>query len=225
MKFVAYLRVSTMRQGQSGLGLEAQKAAINALVAECSGELLHTFTEIESGKINERPELAKALHLAKVTGGTLAIAKLDRLSRNAGFLLALQDSGVRFVAADMPKANQFTVGIMALVAQQERQAISIRTREALKAAKTRGQKLGNPNGACALRRAARGNQAAVQAVRANANAHSEQLRPLVEELQASGANTLSQIACAFNQRGVLPPRGGRWHRSSVANLLKRLALS
>ncbi|WP_282257575.1 recombinase family protein [Stenotrophomonas sp. PS02301] len=159
MKIVVYLRVSTARQGRSGLGLEAQRAATDAFVAQRCTQVLQSFTEVESGKDDSRPELAKALHLARVTGATLLIAKLDRLSRNAAFLLALRDSGVKFVAADMPDANELTVGIMALVAHQESEAISKRTREALQAAKARGQRLGNPNGAAALRRAGRGNQA------------------------------------------------------------------
>jgi len=224
MKYVAYLRVSTARQGQSGLGLEAQRAAIGSLVAQRGGNVLETFVEVESGKINARPELAKALHLAKVTGATLVIAKLDRLSRNAAFLLALQDSGARFIAADMPDANELTVGIMALVAQQERQAISKRTTEALQAAKARGQQLGNPNGAASLRRAARGNAAAVAAVKARADAHAIALRPVLLELRAKGYNTLSCLAEQLNKRGILTPRGGAWHRSSVANLIARVAL-
>jgi DNA invertase Pin-like site-specific DNA recombinase len=223
MKHVAYLRVSTARQGQSGLGLDAQRASIEALVSSRGGVLLETFVEVESGKLNSRPELAKALHLAKVTGATLVIAKLDRLSRNAAFLLALQESGARFIAADMPDANELTVGIMALVAQQERQAIAKRTKEALQATKARGKKLGNPNGAASLRRAGRGNVAAVAAVRAAATSHAEQLRPLVEKLRADGLTTLGQLADAFNSRGVLSPQNRTWHRSSVANLLSRLA--
>ena len=138
MRLVAYHRVSTARQGRSGLGLEAQETAINRLAAERNCEVIAAFTEVESGKVNNRPQLAEALHLAKITGATLAIAKLDRLSRNAAFLLILRDSGVRFIAADMPEANDITVGIMALVAQQEREAIAQRTREALRAAKARG---------------------------------------------------------------------------------------
>jgi DNA invertase Pin-like site-specific DNA recombinase len=222
VKSVAYLRVSTARQGQSGLGLEAQRAAIFQLMSKRDGVLLETFVEIESGRFNARPELAKALHLTKVTGATLVIAKLDRLSRNAAFLLALQDSGVRFLAADMPDANELTVGIMALVAQQERQAISKRTMEALQAAKARGQKLGNPNGAAALRRAARGNCAAVAAAKAAADAHSERLRPVLDQLLGMGVTSLGHIASELNSRGILTPRNGSWHRSSVANLLKRL---
>jgi DNA invertase Pin-like site-specific DNA recombinase len=117
---------------------------------------------MESRKLNARPELEKALPLAKVTGAVLVIAKLDRLFCNAAFQLALRNSGVRFIAADMPDANELTVGIMALVAQQEREAISKRTKEALAAAKRRGTKLGNPNRASALTRAGKGNGAAVE---------------------------------------------------------------
>jgi DNA invertase Pin-like site-specific DNA recombinase len=222
MKYVAYLRVSTARQGQSGLGLEAQRAAISAAVLQRNGAVLETFVEVESGKDNNRPELAKALHLAKVTGATLVIAKLDRLSRNAAFLLALQDSGARFIAADMPDANELTVGIMALVAQQERQAISKRTKEALQAARQRGQKLGNPNGAAALKRAGRGNTAALDAVKASANTHAVALLPVIRQLRADGVSSLAALAEELNRRGILTPRRGSWHRSSVSNLLKRL---
>ncbi|WP_081677809.1 recombinase family protein [Novilysobacter defluvii] len=222
MKYVAYLRVSTARQGQSGLGLDAQRGAISAFVSQRGGTVLETFVEVESGRLDARPQLTKALHLSKVTGATLVIAKLDRLSRNAAFLLALQDSGAKFIAADMPDANELTVGIMALVAQQERQAISRRTREALLAAKARGQKLGNPNGAAALVRAAQGNVAAVAAVQQKAIRHAEALRPILCELHTAGVESLGMIAAELNQRGVLTPRGARWHRSSVANLKKLL---
>src|SRR4051812_6074538 len=138
-KFVSYLRVSTAQQGQSGLGLEAQRQAVADYLANTGGNLVETYTEIESGKRNDRPELAKAMHHAKVIGGTLVIAKLDRLSRNAHFLLGLKNAGVEFVACDMPHANRLTVGIMALVAEQERDAISARTKAALAAAKARGK--------------------------------------------------------------------------------------
>src|SRR5262245_42960394 len=121
MKVVAYLRVSTARQGLSGLGLDAQAKAIEDDAKSKGAKAVGTFTGVESGRLNDRPELAKALHRAQVTGATLVIAKLDRLSRNAAFLLALKDSGKNFVAADLPDANNLTVGIMALVAQQERE--------------------------------------------------------------------------------------------------------
>jgi DNA invertase Pin-like site-specific DNA recombinase len=222
MKIVAYQRVSTARQGASGLGLEAQTRAIEEYAKARGATLLGSFTEVESGKANDRPELAKALHLAKVTGATLVIAKLDRLSRNAAFLLTLRDSGVRFVAADMPDANDLTVGIMALVAQQEREAISRRTREALAAAKARGVKLGNPNGAAALMRSGKGNRAGICAIKTSADRHAANLIPVIEALRLEGVSSLGAIAEALNERGMLTPRGGRWHKSSVRNLLNRL---
>lgn len=225
MKFVGYVRVSTARQGQSGLGLLAQESAIQQHVVERRGSLVQTFKEVESGRDNARPQLARALEMARLTGATLVIAKLDRLSRNAAFLLALQESGVRFVATDMPDANELTVGIMALVAQQERQAISQRTREALQAARARGTKLGNPNGAAALRRAAKGNEAALRAKQEIASARAEALRNTVGELQDAGKASLGEIAAELNARGILTARNAKWHRSSVANLLKRLRVT
>ena len=126
-KYIAYYRVSTQRQGRSGLGLDAQRRAVADYLNGGGWELLHEFTEVESGKSNDRPQLAKALHLAKVTGATLVIAKFDRLSRNAAFLLTLRESGANFTAADMPDANELTVGLMAILAQHEREAISEHT--------------------------------------------------------------------------------------------------
>jgi DNA invertase Pin-like site-specific DNA recombinase len=222
MKVVAYYRVSTAAQGRSGLGLEAQRSAVEGYCRGRECQLLSEFTEVESGKRNDRPELAKALHYAKVTGATLVIAKLDRLSRNAAFLLQLQDSGAKFVAADMPEACHLTVGILALVAQQEREAISARTKAALQAAKERGRKLGNPNGAAALHRAAKGNSSAVAALKGAADRHAADLAPVVAQLRAEGHSSLPALAKALNERQMETPRGGRWHPSSVRNLLSRL---
>lgn len=222
LRLVAYHRVSTARQGRSGLGLEAQKAAIDSLAGDRDAVLIASFTEVESGKRTDRPELIKALHLAKVTGATLAIAKLDRLSRNAAFLLTLRDSGVCFIAADMPGANDLTVGIMALVAQQEREAIGRRTREALAAAKARGTKLGNPNGAAALHRAGKGGTALRATVSANADRHARQLEPVLADIRGAGHVSLRAIAAELNARGMLTRRRGRWHVSNVRNLLARL---
>ena len=221
-RLVAYERVSTARQGASGLGLEAQRKAIDDFAASRGADVLARFTEIESGRRADRPELAKALHHAKVTGATLVIAKLDRLSRNAAFLLALRDSGVRFVAVDMPEANDLTVGIMALVAEAEREAISRRTKEALAVAKVRGVRLGNPNGAAALRRSGKGGFALRAAVAVNADRHAEDLRAVVDDVRAQGAVSLRAMASALNDRGMLTRRGGRWHVSNVGNLFKRL---
>jgi DNA invertase Pin-like site-specific DNA recombinase len=222
MKVVAYYRVSTAAQGRSGLGLEAQRNAVEGYCRGRECQLLAEFTEVESGKRNDRPELAKALHHAKVTGATLVIAKLDRLSRNAAFLLQLQDSGAKFVAADIPEACHLTVGILALVAQQEREAISARTKAALRAAKDRGRKLGNPNGAAALRRAAKGNTSAVSALKGAADRHAADLAPVVAQLQSEGHRSLPALAKALNERQMRTPRGGKWHPSSVRNLLARL---
>ncbi|MTK63861.1 MAG: resolvase [Methanobacterium sp.] len=218
-RFVAYLRVSTEAQGRSGLGLEAQREAVRQFLNGGAWELLAEFVEVERGKKDDRPKLAEALHLCKLTGAKLVIAKLDRLSRDAHFLLGLQKEGAQFVAADMPDANELTVGIMALVAQQERKAISERTKAALAAAKARGTKLGNPNGARHLQ--GYGNGAAIAAVKANADTLARSLREIVLPLQASGTS-LRGIADALNAQGILTPRHGQWHASSVGRLLGRL---
>ncbi|QFT96057.1 Putative transposon Tn552 DNA-invertase bin3 [Roseovarius sp. THAF8] len=223
LKLVAYERVSTARQGRSGLGLDAQRKAIDDFAVEKNAQVLARFTEVESGRRDNRPELQRSLELARLTGATLIIAKLDRLSRNAAFLLTLRDSGVRFLACDVPDANDLTVGIMALVAQQEREAISRRTKEALAAAKARGVKLGNPNGAAALRRAGKGGEALRAAVAANADAFAEGLAPVIQGLQANDVTTLRGIAGALNDRGIMTRRGGRWHVSNVRGLLVRLS--
>lgn len=221
-KYVSYLRVSTDKQGRSGLGLEAQRNSIHSYLKGSDGELLGEYVEVESGKNTSRPKLTEALKHCRLTGATLVIAKLDRLSRNAHFLLTLQEEGVKFVAADMPEANNLTVGIMALVAQQEREAISKRTKEALRQAKERGQKLGNPNGAAHLR--GRGNSEAVESVRRNADEFAESLRESLKELIDDGVTSARGIAKRLNQMGILTARGGQWHQSTVSNLMKRLSL-
>ena len=221
-RLVAYERVSTARQGASGLGLEAQRKTIEDFAVSRGAEVLARFTEVESGRKADRPELTKALHLAKVTGATLVIAKLDRLSRNAAFLLALRDSGVRFVAVDMPEANDLTVGIMALVAQAEREAISRRTKEALAVAKARGVKLGNPNGAASLRRAGKGGVALRAAVSANAQDFALDLAAVVADIRNDGTASLRVIAGELTLRGIRTRRGGQWSVSNVKGLLRRL---
>ena len=157
-----------------------------------------------------------------MTGATLVIAKLDRFSRNAAFLLTLRDSGLKFLASDMTEANDLTVGIMAVVAQQEREAISLRTKEALAAAKARGVKLGNPNGAAPLRRAAKGNEAAVVACKAGAQSRARELAAEIEAVKAAGAQSLREIAHALNERHIAAPRGGSWHPVGVKRVLHRL---
>lgn len=220
-KFVSYLRVSTQQQGRSGLGLEAQREAVTVFLNGGNWDLIREFKEVESGKRDDnRPELAKALHLCKVTGAKLVIAKLDRLSRDAHFLLGMQKAGVPFVAADMPEANEMVVGIMAVIAQAERKMISQRTKAALAAAKARGVKLGGPNGASHLR--GRYQPQAVEAVRHQAQERAVELRSVIDDIKASGITSVRMIAHELNARGMVTPRGTTWHPTSVARLLARL---
>ena len=238
-RVVAYYRVSTETQGRSGLGLEAQREAVQVLCQQRSWEIVAQFTEVESGKRDDRPELLAALKRAKVTGARLVIAKLDRLSRNVAFLAQLQDSGSKFTAADMPEADEFTVHILAAVAQRERKLTSDRTKAALAAAKVRaaaagvgkkadgtawktGARLGNPNGAAALKRAGKGTGAALKAVRENAACRAAEYAETIADIRSGGANSLPTIASELNARGIVTARGGRWHPSSVRNLLARL---
>lgn len=221
-KAVAYYRVSTASQGRSGLGLEAQRRAVSDLCAARDFTLIAEHTEIESGGRNDRPELSEALRLAKLAGAVLVIAKLDRLSRSVAFLSALQESGARFIAADMPEADELTVHILAAVAQRERKAISQRTKEALAAAKARGTKLGNPNGAAPLRRAGKGNRAALEARRKAVDGRCEELAGEIARLRENGLKSLRELAEGLNARGIEAPRGGAWHPSGVSRLLTRL---
>lgn len=219
-KFVSYLRVSTQRQGHSGLGLEAQRAAVAAFLKERNAKLIGEFVEVETGKRDDRPQLAKALHRAKVTGATLVIAKLDRLSRNLRFIADLQEGGVRFVCADMPDANELTIHLFAAIAQHERKIISERTRNAMQAAKAKGRKFGNPNGARALR--GLGNKAAVTTIKASADRYAQDILPVVDDIRAAGVTTLKGIADELNARGIMTPRDGRWYAASVRNLVQRV---
>ena len=222
MRFATCERVSTARQGATGLEVAAQRSAIEGYARSRGAEVAAIFTEVESGRKADRPELVRAIQHVRLTGSTLLIARLDRLSRNAAFLLTLRDGGVRFLACDMPAANDLTVGIMALVAEAERDLISRRTREALAAAKARGVKLGNPNGAAALHRAGKGGAPLRMAVSRNADAFARDLAPVLAETRAAGATTLRGIAAALNERGVLTRRGGTWSVSNVRNLIARV---
>ena len=214
------LQTTTQAQGRSGLGLEAQQAATKAFLASRGvAKLLATYTEIESGKRADRPELAKALEHARLTDGILLIAKLDRLSRDAHFLLGLQKAGVRFTAADMPHADNFTVGIMALVAQKERESISERTKAALAAAKARGVKLGNPKGAALI--AGRFQKEAITAVKAGADERAKGLAATIAGIRAAGVTSANAIAAELNRRQIATPRGGKWSRS-ILDLWARL---
>lgn len=213
-KYIAYYRVSTDKQGASGLGLEAQQAAVSQYAAG----IIHSFTEIESGKNDDRPQLAAAITMCRATGATLLIAKIDRLSRQAAFLLTLRDSNVAILAADMPNAGTLEFGVRAVVAQHEREQISQRTRAALQAAKARGVQLGTRNQAAL---SAAGNQVIAQ----RADAFAERVLPIIAEIKAkTGATTLREIASILSARGVKTARGNTaWHPGQVANLIKRAA--
>lgn len=237
MKAVAYFRVSTAAQGRSALGLEAQRAEVAEFAAQRGAEILASFVEVESGKRNDRPELVKALSHAKLTGATLLIAKLDRLSRNAAFLLTLRDSGVQFRAADIPDANDLTIGVMAVIAQAEREAISKRTKEALASVRVRlsehglhvssrtGRtvaRLGNPKGTEAIQRAGRSNLNAIATCKLGADRRARELAAVIHDVRAQGVKSYARIAKVLNDSGILTPRGGKWHASTVRQLVFRI---
>jgi DNA invertase Pin-like site-specific DNA recombinase len=226
-KFVSYLRVSTQKQGTSGLGLEAQRKAVLDFLDGGRWELVSEHVEIESGKRDDRPKLAEALALCRLHKATLVIAKLDRLSRDAHFLLGLekelQKAGLRFVAADMPEANELTVHIMAVVAQAERKAISKRTKEALAAAKARGKRLGNPQNLS--RNQALGRERSKATRIAAARQRADDLAPIIAELRADGRTSLRQIAAALNERGITTARGGSWSATQASRLLAQVEAS
>lgn len=217
-QFIAYYRVSTQRQGQSGLGIEAQHATVEAFLSgRPDAELLAEFLDVESGKKNDRPKLQEALALCRATGATLLIAKLDRLSRNAAFMLGLRDSGVQFVACDMPHADAFTVGIMALLAQKERELISERTKAALAAAKARGVQLGGYRENGFGGDYTQGGKAAAAA----ADRFAASVAGFIRQAQNTGAS-LRGIADALNRQGIKTARGGQWHASTIRGMLARL---
>ncbi len=215
--FVSYLRVSTAKQGQSGLGLEAQRKGVADFLNGGSWTLLAEYVEVESGANDERPKLAEALARCRLHDATLVIAKLDRLSRDAHFLLGLQKAGVRFVAADMPEANEMVVGIMAVVAQAERRMISARTKAALQAAKARGVKLGGDRGNLPAV-GDKGRAVSIAVRQREATQRASDLAPIIAELRTQGATSLRQIAEGLNERGITTARGGRWSAVQVQRL-------
>ena len=213
-KFVSYLRVSTDAQGRSGLGLEAQQAAVSNYLNGGSWELVDSFVEVESGRNSDRPELAKSLAACKKYKAVLVVAKLDRLSRSVAFLARLLEANVEFVACDNPHANKLMVHMLAAFAEHERDQISARTKAALAAAKARGVKLGGPKLAEAQ---AKGQSAQ----KADADKRAVNIMPVIREIQSAGITSLNAIAQTLNARGVQTPRSGQWFASSVKNLLAR----
>ncbi|MGO4682357.1 recombinase family protein [Hyphomicrobium sp. 2TAF46] len=225
-KFVSYLRVSTQKQGRSGLGLEAQRDAVTTHVASANGRLLGEYIEVESGKKSdkERPKLAEALKHAKMTGATLVVAKLDRLSRNVAFLASLMDGGAKFVCADNPHVTKLTVHVLAAVAEQERDAISARTKAALGAAKRRGVKLGARDPGHIAKHAAKGNRASRVALKIQADSFAADVLPIIRDIQAAGTTTLKGIASQLNQRGIQTARNGQWYPGTVRAVMARLMI-
>jgi len=215
MKFVTYYRVSTTKQGKSGLGLEAQQETVKHYLGRFPGDVIGEYTEIESGSHADRTQLQMALQQCRRERATFLIATLDRLSRDAGFLMTLRNSGVDIRAADMPEAGTLEFGIRAIFAQHEREEISKRTREALQAAKARGVQLGSP-------RARETIQAAREARIKKADKKAKEFyQPIITSIQASGLLTLRDVAGALNARGISSPAGRQWHPTSVKRVLDR----
>jgi DNA invertase Pin-like site-specific DNA recombinase len=218
--FVAYLRVSTSRQGRSGLGLEAQREAL-ARFAQAEGfEIASERVEIETGKgadaLDRRPQLAAALAEARRHRCPVAVAKLDRLSRDVHFISGLMAHRVPFLVAELgPDVDPFILHLFAALAEKERAMIAVRTKDALARAKARGVKLGNRTNLAQARKKA------VAAIETNADRFAANVLPIIREVQRAGARTLREIAEALNARGVGTPRGGRWHAMSVRNVLAR----
>src|SRR3984893_4670020 len=218
---IAYLRVSTQRQGRSGLGIEAQRAAIERFAAAESLTIIEEYAEFETGKgadaLERRSQLAAALAAARKAKCSIVVSKLDRLSRDVAFVSGLMAQRVPFIVAELGRdADPFMLHLYAALAEKERSLISERTTAALQAKRASGAKLGNPTNLEVA-----GSIGRIAQVRA-ADEFATHLRPLVQAIQNAGAATLSEIARALNARGARPARGGKWHRSSVRNLLARI---
>jgi DNA invertase Pin-like site-specific DNA recombinase len=219
-KFVAYYRVSTNRQGRSGLGLEAQRKAVADYLNGGPWKIVAERVEVETGKRNDRPRLQEALDACRVHRATLVIAKLDRLGRNAAFLLGLQEAGVEFVCCDDPHMTPLTLGIRAVVAQHEAEMISTRTKDALAAAKARGRKLGGFRGSMPTAEAW---AASAASKRATASKRAADLAETIRNLQAAGATSLRKIADGLNEAGIPTATGtGIWSAVQVQRVLARL---
>jgi DNA invertase Pin-like site-specific DNA recombinase len=221
MKYIAYYRVSTQQQGRSGLGLEAQTNIVRGYIGQ-NDTIIAEYQDIESGKNDNRPQLTKAIQQANDTGATLLIAKLDRLSRNAGFIFMLKDSKVNFVCCDMPEANTLTIGIFATMAQYERELISQRTKAALQAKKRRGDKLGNPDGFTA---SAQAKASATKAAKAANNANTSKAKSIIKDIIdlyrfRNDTLTIAIIADELNRYGCTTATGERWNKSNVRRTLK-----
>lgn len=228
-EIIAYCRVSTKQQGTSGLGLEAQRAAVEAHAKQTGARIAALYVEVESGRVADRPQLAMAQSHAKRSKGVLVVAKLDRLSRDPDFLGTLMNAGVEFVCCDMPAANKLTIRIMAAVAEQEREAISQRTKAALAAAKARGMKLGSSRPdhwkgreSARLAGAHAGAIAAAVVHARHADEYYTDLVPIIQELRTAG-KSLQEIASELNQQGHTTRRAKPWNPVQVGRVLERAA--
>ncbi len=222
-KFVSYLRVSTAKQGVSGLGLEAQRAAVAVHLKAVSGKLVDEVVEIESGTKSDRSQLAHALRLCRIHGAILLIAKLDRLARNVAFLSNLMEAGVQFTAVDMPEADRTQLQMMMVFAEHEARMISTRTKAALAAAKARGTKLGRRGTTIEELRAmaAKGTKVASEMRSAKAAKRRDDLLPVIEDVRQNGAETLREIAAVLNERGIPTARGGLWSAVQVLRVVSK----
>lgn len=214
-RYVAYLRVSTEKQGAQGYGLSAQRQAIQNYLSGNTSELLEEFVEVESGKKNDRPELLRAINRCKNSRATLIIAKLDRLSRNVAFIANLMDAGIDFTACDNPYANRLTIHILAAIAEHEREMISLRTKEALAAAKVKGVRLGGCRGTT-VTDAMRHRSVATR--RARSGEYAANVLPVVLEHLDAG-HSLNGTARILNQKKIVTINGGKWTATSVKRVL------
>lgn len=219
-RFVAYLRVSTDKQGERGHGIGAQRQAIESYVRTHEGNLLEEFVEVESGNRNDRPELQKAIAQCKVSRATLIIAKLDRLSRNLAFVANLMEAGIDFVACDNPYANKLTVHILAAIAEHEREIIGKRTREALAAAKAKGVKLGGYRGTTIS------DDIRLKAAAAKRKISLEYASNIFPVIQANldAGRSLNATAKVLNRKGILTVRGCKWTATAVKRVLSNVHL-
>lgn len=218
MRYIAYYRVSTQKQGRSGLGLEAQRRMVSDFIAVNGGELVAEFTEVESGKRDDRPELLAAMKKADLVGARLLVGKLDRLSRDLHFITSLQKSKVDFVVCDLPGCDSFTINIYGALAQREREMISARTKAGLAAAQARGVTLGTNNLKPELVKEA--SIKGVKVIKQNADKFAAKVLPLILTMQKDD-KSLRAIANELDSLGVQTARGGRWTPTAVKNVLAR----
>ena len=216
---VAYLRVSTSRQGRSGLGLEAQRENITRFAAAEGFEVIGEYVEVETGKgadaLERRPQLTAALNAARKRKGSVVVAKLDRLSRDVHFISGLMAHKVPFIVTELgPDVDPFILHLYAALGEKERNLIAGRTKVALAAKKAQGKVLGGP-------KLPEAREAAQVVIKTNADRYAANVLPIIREAQKAGASTLRQIAEALNARGIPTARGGQWHAQSIANILER----